>query len=104
MVSNKEEAIELLLTMSDVMKEIADLMKGGATPPSQEEKTAPQLTLEEVRAELSKLSKAGKTAIVKQILAGVGVSKLSDVDPEKYWIVMAQAQEANGAAPEASHA
>ena len=79
-------------------------MKGGATPPSQEEKTATQLTLEEVRAELSKLSKTGKTAIVKQILAGVGVSKLSDVDPEKYWIVMAQAQEANGAAPEASHA
>ena len=97
MVSSKEEAIELLLTMSDVMKEIADLMKGGATPLSQEEKTAPQLTLEEVRAELSKLSKAGKTAVVKQILAGVGVSKLSDVDPEKYWIVMAQAQEANNA-------
>lgn len=102
MVSSKEEAIELLLTMSDVMKEIVDLMKGGTTTPSQEENTAPQLTLEEVRAELSKLSKAGKTAIVKQILAGVGVSKLSDVDPEKYWIVMAQAQEANG--PEASHA
>lgn len=97
MVSSKEEAIELLLTMSDVMKEIVDLMKGGTKPPSQEENTAPQLTLEEVRAELSKLSKAGKTAIVKQILAGVGVSKLSDVDPEKYWIVMAQAQEANNA-------
>jgi len=102
MVSSKEEAIELLLTMSDVMKEIADLMKGGATPPPQEENTAPQLTLEEVRVELSKLSKAGKTSVVKQILAGVGAAKLSDVDPEKYWIVMAQAQEANG--PEASHA
>ena len=101
MVSSKEEAIELLLTMSDVMKEIADLMKGG---PAAEKQPQRELTLEEVRAELSKLSKAGKTAIVKQILAGVGAAKLSDVDPEKYWIVMAQAQEANGAAPEASHA
>jgi len=94
MVSSKEEAIELLLTMSDVMKEIADLMKA---IPAATEQPKRELTLEEVRAELSKLSKAGKTAVVKQILAGVGASKLSDVDPEKYWIVMAQAQEANNA-------
>jgi hypothetical protein len=98
MVSNREEAIELLLTMSDITKEIAELMKGEAASPPQEEKVAPSLTLEEVRAELSKLSRAGKTSVVKQILAGFGASKLSEVDPAKYWLLMAQAQEANGSA------
>ena len=94
MVSSKEEAIELLLTMSDVMKEIADLMKG---TPAATEQPKRELTLEEVRAELSKLSKAGKTSVVKEILAGVGAAKLSDVDPKNYWILMAQAQEASHA-------
>ena len=61
MVSSREEAIELLLTMSDITKEIAELMKGeAATPPAEEKK---ELSLEEVRAELSKLSRAGKTAV-----------------------------------------
>ena len=100
MVSNREEAIELLLTMSDITKEIAELMKGETAQqaPPAAEKEAPPLTLEEVRAELSKLSRAGKTSVVKQLLAGVGASKLSDVDPSKYWLLMAQAQEANGSA------
>ena len=100
MVSNREEAIELLLTMSDITKEIAELMKGEAAqapPLAAQEETTP-LTLEEVRAELSKLSRVGKTSVVKQILAGVGASKLSEVDPSKYWLLMAQAQEANGSA------
>ena len=96
MVSNREEAIELLLTMSDITKEIAELMKGEAVPPPTEEKK--ELTLEEVRAELSKLSRAGKTSVVKQLLAGFGGSKLSDVNPRDYWVLMAQAQEANGSA------
>ena len=100
MVSNREEAIELLLTMSDITKEIAELMKGEAaqTPPLTAQEETPPLTLEEVRAELSKLSRAGKTSVVKQILAGVGASKLSEVDPSQYWLLMAQAQEANGSA------
>ena len=100
MVSNREEAIELLLTMSDITKEIAELMKGEAAqaPPLVAKEETPPLTLEEVRAELSKLSRAGKTSVVKQLLAGFGVSKLSDVNPRDYWVLMAQAQEANGSA------
>ena len=95
---SKEEAIELLLNMGDVLKDIAlSLKEEGAQPPdvSTEPQGAP-LTMEEVRAELSKLSKAGKTSLVKQMLAGVGAAKLSDVDPSKYWQLMAQAQEALG--------
>ena len=99
MVSNREEAIELLLTMADTAKELAGFFSGGATSPP----TKP-LTLEEVRAELSKLSRAGKTPVVKQLLGKFGASKLSDVNPSDYWALMAMAQEANGTASEARHA
>ena len=103
MVSNREEAIEYLLTIADTVKELAEFFSGGSTasPPAEEAKP---LTLEEVRAELSKLSRAGKTPVVKQILGKFGASKLSDVAPDQYWTLMAMAQEANGAAPEARHA
>ena len=100
MVSNREEAIELLLTIADTAKELAEFFSGGGTtsPP------AKPLTLEEVRAELSKLSRAGKTPVVKQLLGKFGASKLSDVDPSQYWTLMAMAQEANGSAAEARNA
>ena len=103
MVSNREEAIELLLTMADTAKELAEFFSGGGTtsPPAKETKP---LTLEEVRAELSKLSRAGKTPVVKQLLGKFGASKLSDVDPSQYWTLMAMAQEANGSAAEARNA
>ena len=102
MVSNREEAIEYLLTIADTVKELAEFFSGGtASPPAEESKP---LTLEEVRAELSKLSRAGKTPVVKQILGKFGASKLSDVAPDQYWTLMAMAQEANGVAPEARHA
>ena len=100
---SKEDAIELLLNMGDVLKDIAlSLKEEGAQAPTEPQGTA--LTLEEVRAELSKLSKAGKTSLVKQLRAGVGAAKLSDVDPSKYWQLMAQAQEALGAAKAATNA
>ena len=92
MVSNREEAIELLLTMADTAKELAEFFSGGssASPPAEK-----PLTLEEVRAELSKLSRAGKTSVVKQLLGKFQASKLSDVKPSEYWTLMAMAQEAN---------
>ena len=107
---SKEDAIELLLNIGDVLKDIAlSLKEEGAQPSDEstnlaEEPQGTPLTLEEVRAELSKLSKAGKTSLVKQMLAEVGAAKLSDVDPSKYWQLMAQAQEALGAAEAATNA
>lgn len=106
---SKEDAIELLLNMGDVLKDIALSLKEEGAQPSDEstnlaEEKQRELTLEEVRAELSKLSKAGRTSLVKQMLAEVGAAKLSDVDPSKYWQLMAQAQEALGAAEAATNA
>jgi len=104
MVSNREEAIELLLTMADTAKELAEFFGGGNASSPAETAAEKPLTLEEVRAELSKLSRAGKTHLVKQILGKFNASKLSDVNPADYWPIMAMAQEVNGTTPEARHA
>jgi len=53
----------------------------------------PEVTLEEVRKKLAALSQGGKSAAVKEILAGFGASKLTDVSPEKYSELMAAAEE-----------
>jgi len=59
--------------------------------PAEPEPEVKSYTVEEVRAALSALSKAGKKAEVKAILESVGVAKLSDVQPEDYAAVMQKA-------------
>lgn len=95
MVSNREEAVELLLTIADTAKELAEFFGGGSTASPSAAAAEKPLTLEEIRAELSKLSRAGKTSVVKQLLGKFQASKLSDVNPNQYWTLMAMAQEAN---------
>lgn len=48
----------------------------------------PVVTLEQVRAALAGLSKAGLTAQARGLIEQTGVSKLSEVDPGKYgWLL-----------------
>lgn len=54
-------------------------------PESQPEvEAAPTLTLEDVRASLAAVVKNGGSAKVRDALAGMGVSKLSDLDPSRF--------------------
>lgn len=41
------------------------------------------MTLEQVRAVLAKLSQAGHTAKVRELIQAAGAAKLSEVDPAK---------------------
>lgn len=50
-------------------------------------------TLEEVRAKLAELQKAGKRAEVKALLSSFGVSKLSEVPAARYAALMVKAGE-----------
>lgn len=50
-------------------------------------------TLEEVRAKLTELTRAGKTAQVKAIIQEAGASKLTEIAEEKYAEVMEKALE-----------
>lgn len=55
----------------------------------------PIVTIEEVRAVLSKLSRTGKTAQVKELLKKHGGDKLSAVDPTEYPALLQEAGELN---------
>lgn len=52
-----------------------------------------QPTLEEVRTVLAELSRKGYTTNVRMMLIGLGVNKLSEVDPKDYPELLAKAKE-----------
>ena len=58
--------------------------KKAAKAPEPEPEAAPTLTLEDVRASLAAVVKNGGSAKVRAALAGMGVSKLSDLAPERF--------------------
>lgn len=53
-------------------------------PEPQPEEAAPTLTIEDVRASLAAVVKSGGSAKVRDALADMGVSKLSDLDPSRF--------------------
>ncbi|MFW9254294.1 hypothetical protein ACOI9A_09900 [Corynebacterium amycolatum] len=47
-----------------------------------------QVTLEQVRTVLARLSQAGHTAQVRELIQAAGANKLSEIDPAKYgWLL-----------------
>ena len=81
-------------------QEIAELLKRAITLLQEEtvvEQTAVSdekpVTLEDVRALLVELSRAGQQTKVQELIKGRGVSKLSEVDPKDFGQLMAEAEE-----------
>jgi len=81
----------------------------GATPPPAEDEApkaprktkkaeapvetpAPDVTLEQVRAKLTELSQGGKAADVKSLIAKFGAAKLTDIKPDNYAAILADAE------------
>lgn len=58
--------------------------KKAVKAPEPEPQPAPTLTIEDVRASLAAVVKSGGSARVRDALAGMGVSKLSDLAPERF--------------------
>ena len=54
------------------------------TKPEPEPEPQPALTIEDVRASLAAVVKNGGSAKVRDALADMGVSKLSDLDPSRF--------------------
>ena len=75
--------------MSLIDKEDATTIEEPTT--IKEEAKAETIKLEDVRAVLSKISRAGKVAEMKALLAEYGVTKLSDVDPANYPALLSEA-------------
>ena len=74
------------ITLLFVFVLIASLFTGCA------KKEEPALTLEEVRAILTKKSRDGFTAQIRELLRKYGANKLSEVDPAKYKALVADAE------------
>lgn len=58
--------------------------KKAVKAPEPEPEAAPALTIEDVRASLAAVVKNGGSAQVRDALADMGVSKLSDLDPSRF--------------------
>ena len=58
--------------------------KKAAKAPEPQPEAAPALTIEDVRASLAAVVKNGGSAKVRDALADMGVSKLSDLAPERF--------------------
>lgn len=93
--------VKLLLDVIADMKTLAGSLQVLANALAEPETTnetktelepKPEITLEQVRALLSKKSIAGYTAQVKELLRKYGADKLSGIDPEQYPALMADAE------------
>lgn len=51
-----------------------------------------QVSLEQVRTVLARLSQAGHTAQVRELIQAAGANKLSEVDPSKYGQLLEEAE------------
>ncbi|QOR46924.1 hypothetical protein INS90_06435 [Trueperella pecoris] len=61
-------------------------------PDPEPAKAEESVSLEQVRAVLARLSQAGHTAKVRELIQAAGAGKLSEVAPEKYSWLLSQAE------------
>ena len=78
------QAVETTVQETKPKKAAKKAEKAPKPEPQPEPGAAPALTLEDVRASLATVVKNGGSAQVRDALAGMGVSKLSDLDPSRF--------------------
>lgn len=78
------QAVETTVQETKPKKAAKKAEKAPEPEPQPEPEAAPALTLEDVRASLAAVVKNGGSAQVRDALAAMGVSKLSDLDPNRF--------------------
>lgn len=78
------QAVDTAVQEAKPKKAAKKAEKAPEPEPQPEAEAAPTLTLEDVRASLAAVVKNGGSAKVRDALAGMGVSKLSDLAPERF--------------------
>lgn len=78
------QAVEATVQETKPKKAPKKTAKAPEPEPQPEAEAAPTLTLEDVRSSLTAVVKNGGSAKVRDALAGMGVSKLSDLDPSRF--------------------
>lgn len=82
--SQRLQAVETTVQETKPKKATKKAAKAPEPEPQPEPEAAPALTLEDVRASLAAVVKNGGSAKVRDALADMGVSKLSDLAPERF--------------------
>lgn len=82
--SQRLQAVETAVQETKPKKAPKKAEKAPEPEPQPEPEAAPTLTLEDVRASLAAVVKNGGSAKVRDALADLGVSKLSDLDPSRF--------------------
>lgn len=78
------QAVETTVQETKPKKTAKKAVKAPEPEPQPEVEAAPTLTIEDVRASLAAVVKNGGSAKVRDALAAMGVSKLSDLDPSRF--------------------
>ena len=87
-VSELRSAVQSLNAVADSLTALFS----GTQPETSVQPTSKPLTLEEVRAVLAEKSRNGHTAKIRELLEKHGATKLSEIDPQKYAALLAEAE------------
>ena len=87
-VSELRSVAQSLNTVADSLTSLFS----GSQPETSVQPTSKPLTLEDVRAVLAEKSRNGHTAKVRELLEKHGAAKLSEIDPQKYAALLAEAE------------
>ena len=83
-LAQRLQAVETTVKETKPKKAPKKAVKAPEPEPQPETEAAPALTIEDMRATLTAVVKNGGSAKVRDALAAMGVSKLSDLAPERF--------------------
>lgn len=83
-LAQRLQAVETTVQETKPKKAPKKAEKAPEPEPQPEPEAAPTLTIEDVRASLAAVVKSGGSAKVRDALAAMGVSKLSDLEPSRF--------------------
>ena len=91
-VSELRSVAQSLNTVADSLTSLFSGSQPRTSVQPESKPTSKPLTLEEVRAVLAEKSRNGHTAKVRELLEKHGAAKLSEIDPQKYAALLAEAE------------
>ena len=91
-VSELRSVAQSLNTVADSLTSLFSGSQPRTSVQPESKPTSKPLTLEDVRAVLAEKSRNGHTAKIRELLEKHGAAKLSEIDPQKYSALLAEAE------------
>jgi len=91
-VSELRSVAQSLNTVADSLTSLFSGSQPRTSVQPESKPTSKPITLEDVRAVLAEKSRNGHTAKIRELLEKHGAAKLSEIDPQKYSALLAEAE------------